>query len=38
MMCLPLLCGRPEILQGDSSFEVLQGYTLPCPGVPLAGL
>ena len=28
---LPLLCGRPEVLQDDSSFEVLQGYALPCP-------
>jgi len=31
MIYLPLLCGRPEILQGDSSFEVLQDYALPCP-------
>jgi len=31
MIDLPLLCGRPEVLQGDSSFEVLQGFALPCP-------
>jgi len=37
-MYLPLLCGRPEVLQGDYSFEVLQGYALPCPGVTHAGL
>jgi len=24
MICLPLLCGRPEVFQGDSSFKVLQ--------------
>jgi len=31
MIYLPLLWGRPEVLQGTSSFEVLQGYALPCP-------
>jgi len=31
MINLSLLCGRPEVLQGDYSFEVLQGYALPCP-------
>jgi len=31
MIYLPLLCGRPEGLQGDYSFEVLQGCALPCP-------
>ena len=31
MIYLPLLCGRHEVLQGGSSFEVLQGYALPCP-------
>jgi len=31
MIYLPLLCGRPEVLQDDSSFEVLQCYALPCP-------
>jgi len=29
MIYLPLLCGRPE---------VLQGYALPCPGVTHAEL
>jgi len=33
MIFLTLLCGRPEILQGDYSFEVLQGCALLCPGV-----
>jgi len=37
MICLSLLCGRPEVLQGDYSFEVLQGCALPCPGVTHAG-
>jgi len=23
---LPLLCGRPEVLQGDYSFGILQSY------------
>jgi len=32
MIYLPLLCGRPEVLQGDSTLEVLQGFALPCPG------
>ena len=32
MIYLPLLCGRPEVLQGDYSFEVLQGYAFLCPG------
>jgi len=31
MIYLLLLCGRPEVLQGDSSFEVLLGCVLPCP-------
>jgi len=31
MIYLPLLCGMPEVLQGDYLFEVLQGYPLPCP-------
>jgi len=31
MIYLPLLCGRPEVLQGDSSFKVCQDYPLPCP-------
>jgi len=31
MINLPLFCGRPEVLQGDYSFEVLQGNALPCP-------
>jgi len=31
MICLPPLCGRPEVLQGEPSIEVLQGYALPCP-------
>jgi len=31
MIYLSLHCGRPEVLQGDSSFEVLQGYALACP-------
>jgi len=38
MIYLSLFCGRPEVLQGDSSFEVLQGYALPCPGVTHDGL
>jgi len=25
-----LLCGRPEVFQGDSSFGVLQAYDFPC--------
>jgi len=33
----PLLCGRPEVLQGDYSFEILQGCALPCAGVTHAG-
>ena len=35
---LPLLLGRPEVLQGDYSFQFLQSYALPCPGVTHAGL
>ena len=31
MIYLPLLCRRLEVLQGDYSFDVLQGYALPCP-------
>ena len=31
MLHLPLLCGRPDVLQGGYSFELLQGYALPCP-------
>jgi len=31
MIYHPLLHGRPEVLQGDSSFKVLQGYDLLCP-------
>ena len=27
----PLPCGRPDVLQGDSSLKDLQGYTLLCP-------
>jgi len=38
MINLPLLCGRPEVLQGDYSLEVLQGYALPYPGMTHAGL
>jgi len=38
MIYLSLLCGRPEVLQGYSSFEVLQGDTLPCPEVTHARL
>jgi len=30
MICLSLLCRRPEVLQGDYPFEVLQGYAFPC--------
>jgi len=29
MIYLPLPCNRPEFLQGDSSFVVMQGYALP---------
>jgi len=38
MIYLSLLCRRPEVLQGDYSFEVLQGHALTCPGVTHAGL
>jgi len=38
MISVPLLCGRPKVFQGDSSFEVMQGYALPCPGVTHTGL
>ena len=38
MICLSLFCGRPEVFQADYSFEILQGYALPCPGVAHAGL
>jgi len=31
MIYHPLLCGWPEVLRGGYSFEVLQGYALPCP-------
>ena len=27
---LPLLCGRPEVLQRDSTFEILQCYNTNC--------
>ena len=37
MMDLSFLCGRPEVLQGDYSFEVLQCYALPCPEVTHVG-
>jgi len=29
MIYFTLLCERPEVLQSDSSFEVLQDYALP---------
>jgi len=35
---LPLLCGRPEVLQGDHSFEGLECYAFSCPGVTHEGL
>jgi len=38
MIYLPLVCRRPEVLQGDYSFEDLQGYAFPCPGLTNAGL
>jgi len=37
MIYLPLLCGRPEVLQGISSFGVLQAYDLPCQRWPKLG-
>ena len=37
MIYLPLLCGRPEVLQGGYSFEVLQGYAFLCARVTHAG-
>jgi len=38
MIYHPPLCGISEGLQGASSFEVMQGYAFPCPGVTHAGL
>jgi len=37
MIYVTLLCGRPEVLQADYSFEVLQGCALPCAEVTHAG-
>jgi len=33
MIYLSLFCGRPEVLQGDSSFEALQGDSLQVKNV-----
>jgi len=38
MICFSLFCGRPEVFQGDDSFEILQGCALPYPGMTHAGV
>jgi len=38
MIYLPLLCGRADVLQGEYSFEVLQGYALLRPRMTHAWL